>query len=57
MLLDNEHKGRSFVSKPDFNECLARIEAWYDQKIIDRPPVRFHHHNIEYEKHRAVKGP
>jgi len=51
--------GRKYTltSKPDINECLERIYAWYDQKIIDRPPVRFHHHNIEYERHRTVSGP
>jgi len=43
--------------KPDFDECLARIEAWYEQGILDRPPVRFHHHNVEYERHRTVAGP
>ena len=48
---------RSFQFKPDFDKCLARIYAWYEQRIIDRPPVRFLHHNIEYEKHRTVKGP
>ena len=47
----------NLASKPDINECLARIYAWYEQKIIDRPPVRFHHHNIEYERHRTVSGP
>jgi len=47
---------RSFQYKPDFDMCLARIYAWYEQRIIDRPPVRFHHHNIEYEKKRTVKG-
>jgi hypothetical protein len=47
----------SFQFKPDFDMCLARIYAWYEQRIIDRPPMRFHHHNIEYEKHRTVKGP
>lgn len=47
----------SFACKPDFDECLARIYAWYEQKIIDRPPVRFHHHNVEYERHRTVDGP
>lgn len=47
----------SFAFKPDFDECMARICAWYDQRIVDRPPVRFHHHNIEYERYRAVKGP
>jgi len=48
---------RTFSAKPDFDECIARIYAWYDQRIIDRPPVRFHHHNVEYEKHRAIAGP
>ena len=43
--------------KPDFDECLARIYSWYEQKIIDRPPVRFYHHNVEYEHHRSVEGP
>ena len=43
--------------KPDFDECLARIYAWYEQQVLDRPPVRFHHHNLEYERHRAVAGP
>jgi len=47
----------SFQFKPDFDMCLARIYAWYEQRIIDRPPVRFLHHEMEYEKHRAVKGP
>ncbi len=49
--------GFNLTSKPDINECLERIYAWYEQKIIDRPPVRFHHHNIEYERHRTVSGP
>jgi hypothetical protein len=48
---------RSFQFKPDFDTCMARINAWYEQRIIDRPPVRFFHHDIEYEKHRTVKGP
>ncbi len=43
--------------KPDLGECLARIDAWYGQRIIDRPPLRFHHHNIDYERHRKVAGP
>ena len=48
---------RSFRFKPDFDECMARIYAWYEQRVIDRPPVRFHHHNVEYERHRTVAGP
>ena len=39
---------RQFACKPDFDECMARVYAWYEQQIIDRPPVRFHHHNVEY---------
>ena len=47
----------SFKFKPDFDECLTRIYAWYEQRIIDRPPVRFLHHNLEYEKLRTAEGP
>ena len=48
---------RTMRCKPDFDECIARIYAWYEQKLIDRPPVRFHHHNIHYESCRIVEGP
>ena len=48
---------RRFACKPDFHECIARVYAWYEQRIVDRPPVRFHHHNVEYERHRTVAGP
>jgi len=47
----------SLRTKPDAAECLARIDAWYEQRVLDRVPVRFHHHNIEYERHRSVAGP
>jgi hypothetical protein len=36
-------------SKPDSARCLARIEAWFEQAVLDRPPIRFYHHNVEYE--------
>jgi hypothetical protein len=26
-------------AKPDFDACAARIEAWWQRRIIDRPPV------------------
>jgi hypothetical protein len=35
-------------TKPDMAACLARIDAWYAQEIIDRPPVRFSRHNALY---------
>lgn len=36
-------------SKPDFNQAMKRIYAWYEQEMIDRPPVRFTRHNAEFE--------
>jgi len=35
--------------KPDFKMAMKRIYAWYDGSIIDRVPVRFSRHNVEYE--------
>jgi hypothetical protein len=36
-------------TKPDANEAMGRIEAWLEQAILDRPPVRFTRHNAEYD--------
>lgn len=36
-------------TKPDYAEAMARIEAWYQQQVIDRPPVRFSRHNALYD--------
>jgi len=36
-------------AKPDADQALKRIYAWYEHQIIDRPPVRFTRHNAEYE--------
>ncbi len=30
---------------PHFDQAIERIYAWYDNEIIDRPPVRFQAHN------------
>ncbi|MEN8255025.1 MAG: hypothetical protein ABFR33_06100 [Verrucomicrobiota bacterium] len=35
-------------TKTDFQQSMERIYAWYNQEIIDRPPVRFHQHNAEF---------
>jgi len=40
----------SLATKPDFERCLQRIEAWYHHAVIDRPPVRFYRHNAQYDK-------
>ncbi len=37
-------------TKPDFEMAMKRIYAWFEQEIIDRPPVRFTRHNAEYEE-------
>ena len=34
--------------KPDLEKALQRIYAWYNQAMIDRPPIRFSAHNSEY---------
>lgn len=34
---------------PHFAESMQRIYAWYDNAIIDRPPVRFQAHNATLE--------
>ncbi len=40
---------RSLSCKPDLAACLARIEAWFHQAVIDRPPIRFYKHNAQFE--------
>lgn len=41
-------------TKPDFECCLQRIEAWFHQAVIDRPPVRFYKHNAQFESGEAL---
>lgn len=36
-------------TKPDYEQGLARIEAWFHQAVLDRPPVRFYRHNLQFE--------
>lgn len=42
--------------KQDFNDCMKRIYAWYNQEIIDRAPIRFAAHNAEYSEAHVIKG-
>lgn len=42
--------------KPDFEESMKRIYAWYEQHIIDRPPIRFSGHNSEYSEAHMLEG-
>ncbi len=41
-------------TKPDFDQAIDRIYAWYEQQVIDRPPVRFSRHNALYADADAV---
>ena len=36
-------------SKPDFAKCRDRIEAWFHQAVLDRPPIRFYKHNAQFD--------
>ncbi len=42
--------------KPDFDKAMERIYAWYEQEMIDRPPIRFSAHNAEYSEAHFLKG-
>ena len=33
-------------NKPDFEQAMQRIEAWFAGEMLDRPPVRFMAHNV-----------
>ncbi len=39
----------SLSTKPDYAQCMERIEAWFHQAVLDRPPVRFYKHNAQFE--------
>lgn len=41
--------------KPDFDKAMERIYAWYEQEIVDRPPIRFSAHNAEYASSPHLK--
>ncbi|MBE2212852.1 MAG: hypothetical protein IAE82_03200 [Opitutaceae bacterium] len=36
-------------TKADYARCMERIEAWFHQAVIDRPPVRFYRHNAQFD--------
>ncbi len=42
--------------KPDFEEAMQRIDAWFAGEKTDRPPVRFSEHNAEYTGGPALAG-
>jgi len=36
-------------SKPNYEEAMGRISAWFQCEVLDRAPVRFSRHNVQYE--------
>jgi hypothetical protein len=34
--------------KPDIEIAMKLINAWYNQEMIDRPPIRSSAHNAEF---------
>lgn len=42
--------------KPDFEQALSRIEAWFNQETLDRPLVRFSEHNADFASAHAQAG-
>lgn len=37
------------TTKKDYQQCVERVEAWFNGNILDRVPIRFHRHNAEYD--------
>ncbi len=42
--------------KPDFEQAMRRVEAWFDHEMLDRPPVRFFEHNSDFAAAHALAG-
>jgi hypothetical protein len=39
--------------KPDFDEAMQRIDAWFNHETTDRPPVRFSQTNAQFASEQA----
>ncbi len=56
MNINNKRLTVELEKKPDFDACMDRIYAWYNQEIIDRAPIRFAAHNAEYSEGHLLQG-
>ena len=36
-------------SKPNYEDAMRRVDAWFQCEVLDRVPVRFSKHNVQYE--------
>lgn len=41
--------------KPNMEDAMRRVYAWYAGEMMDRPPIRFSRHNAEYELRERTK--
>lgn len=39
---------------PQFDMAMRRVCAWYEQAVIDRPPIRFARHNVQHDAGLAL---
>jgi len=37
------------AGKPDFDRSMDRVYAWFEGEVVDRPPIRFYKHNVQFE--------
>lgn len=52
----NDWWGIELQNKPDFEMAMKRIYAWYNQEMIDRPPIRFSAHNVDFGEAKLSKN-
>lgn len=50
MIRMNANRTLELECKPDFEQAMRRVYAWYEGEVIDRPPIRFSNHNDEYQR-------
>ena len=42
--------------KPDFEQAMKRVAAWFEHELLDRPPVRFSEHNADFAGSHTLAG-
>ena len=42
--------------KPDLEQAVQRVEAWFNHEKLDRPPVRFAQHNADFSSSHRLAG-
>ena len=42
--------------KPDFEEAVQRVEAWFNHEPLARPLVRFSEHNADFSRAHILAG-